>query len=123
MTCQDSFHEVAFNISFWTRNISSARILFWRGVRALLWDAQSSSIPISMVSKSPMRSSSDVKYLTSSHLTTVRAARESHPFSYPQQRDSSRVHYPHGHGGTCLSKITGNIQTDDLTALPLARKT
>ena len=32
MTCQDSFHEVAFNISFWTRNISSARILFWRGV-------------------------------------------------------------------------------------------
>ena len=34
MTCQDSFHEVAFNISFWTRNISSARILFWRGVFA-----------------------------------------------------------------------------------------
>ena len=34
MTCQDSFHEVAFNISFWTRNISSARILFWRGVHA-----------------------------------------------------------------------------------------
>ena len=33
MTCQDSFHEVAFNISFWTRNISSARILFWRGVQ------------------------------------------------------------------------------------------
>ena len=32
MTCQDSFHEVAFNISFWTRNISSARILFWQGV-------------------------------------------------------------------------------------------
>ena len=32
MTCQDSFHEVAFNISFWTRNMSSARILFWRGV-------------------------------------------------------------------------------------------
>ena len=32
MTYQDSFHEVAFNISFWTRNISSARILFWRGV-------------------------------------------------------------------------------------------
>ena len=28
MTCQDSFHEVAFKISFWTRNISSARILF-----------------------------------------------------------------------------------------------
>ena len=36
MTCQDSFHEVAFNISFWTRNISSARILFWRGVLQLL---------------------------------------------------------------------------------------
>ena len=35
MTCQDSFHEVAFNISFWTRNISSARILFWRGVNNL----------------------------------------------------------------------------------------
>ena len=35
MTCQDSFHEVAFNISFWTRNISSARILFWRGVQAM----------------------------------------------------------------------------------------
>ena len=34
MTCQDSFHEVAFNISFWTRNISSARILFWRGVHS-----------------------------------------------------------------------------------------
>ena len=34
MTCQDSFHEVAFNISFWTRNISSARILFWRGVNS-----------------------------------------------------------------------------------------
>ena len=32
MTSKDSFHEVAFNISFWTRNISSARILFWRGV-------------------------------------------------------------------------------------------
>ena len=36
MTCQDSFHEVAFNISFWTRNISSARILFWRGVFATI---------------------------------------------------------------------------------------
>ena len=36
MTCQDSFHEVAFNISFWTRNISSARILFWRGVSKML---------------------------------------------------------------------------------------
>ena len=35
MTCQDSFHEVAFNISFWTRNISSARILFWRGVLSI----------------------------------------------------------------------------------------
>ena len=35
MTFQDSFHEVAFNISFWTRNISSARILFWRGVQIL----------------------------------------------------------------------------------------
>ena len=38
MTCQDSFHEVAFNISFWTRNISSARILFWRGVPIFLVD-------------------------------------------------------------------------------------
>ena len=37
MTCQDSFHEVAFNISFWTRNISSARILFWRGVCLWTW--------------------------------------------------------------------------------------
>ena len=37
MTCQDSFHEVAFNISFWTRNISSARILFWRGVCACIY--------------------------------------------------------------------------------------
>ena len=36
MTCQDSFHEVAFNISFWTRNISGARILFWRGVSLLI---------------------------------------------------------------------------------------
>ena len=36
MTCQDSFHEVAFNISFWTRNISSARILFWRGVHVCM---------------------------------------------------------------------------------------
>ena len=33
MTSKDSFYEVAFNISFWTRNISSARILFWRGVQ------------------------------------------------------------------------------------------
>ena len=36
MTSKDSFHEVAFNISFWTRNISSARILFWRGVAITL---------------------------------------------------------------------------------------
>ena len=36
MTSKDSFHEVAFNISFWTRNISSARILFWRGVYVIL---------------------------------------------------------------------------------------
>ena len=40
MTCQDSFHEVAFNISFWTRNISSARILFWRGVSRMVLDAR-----------------------------------------------------------------------------------
>ena len=35
MTSKDSFHEVAFNIRFWTRNISSARILFWRGVHIM----------------------------------------------------------------------------------------
>ena len=44
MTCQDSFHEVAFNISFWTRNISSARILFWRGVYFQLLEFMSYSL-------------------------------------------------------------------------------
>ena len=50
MTCQDSFHEVAFNISFWTRNISRARILFWWGVASVLLECQSSlfTLPIAI---------------------------------------------------------------------------
>ena len=47
MTCQDSFHEVAFNISFWTRNISSARILFWRGVHLFIINLLSAGLKTS----------------------------------------------------------------------------
>ena len=54
--------------------------------------------------------------------TTIRAARESNPLFYSQQQDWSRVRYSFCYEDVLLPETTKNIQTDDVTLLPLVKK-